>query len=520
MLDCNNCSTSSPLVLELICGGSQDTMDFDACDRIAHGNNLQILSQSCSCCGCCCRSAPTKNGLLEQADCSSISSMSTCEASMEDEIFPGEESMITLRDHAPGSFTFEGAMEQPFVPQSSSTTVVSRDSPISSILVDESDFFEESGDDCMSMGSCSSGKIGDLVMAHSSSFFRLPFLSYTMPPERPFSNMPDEMICNIASFLDVLTLAQSFGKICSRFQELSTRNEAGWEDHCTSLWSAKAHVPKWARLMLARRRAFCAYRLSLHDSVRRQEIEEDELCFDPRSGTGFVWDFRFKENAGPQWTQFDPWFSGGKARKMVFLKNGRVQQLESGKQQGTYTLSPPFSTVLDLDGNEAPASLDFKWRFMARPMDLPDRPIGAYIRLTVDGRDVPTYVVHRSPTGDWGFVMESCWGVYSSTTLPSKEQIRSIPTHPRRRSRMRLRRTRNGGRWFDVDGLETESEDESLSPLSLEDDDSFSVSTRRQWREALLYNSGCSRLPEGDGAAAEFDRVWNQTFRTLRRTNI
>ena len=146
-------------------------------------------------------------------------------------------------------------------------------------------------------------------------------------------------------------------------------------------------------------------------------------------------------------------------------------------------------------------------------MDLPQRANGSYIRITLDGRDVPTYVVRRSDRGDWGFVIESCWGVYSSTPLIRREVLTSTQA-PARRTRMRLRRTLGGARWLNVAGIETDSEDEeTISHMIPSVDSTFRMSTRCQWREALLYNYGAVSLPEGEHATAEFDRVWRLSFR-------
>ena len=72
------------------------------------------------------------------------------------------------------------------------------------------------------------------------------------------------------------------------------------------------------------------------------------------------------------------------------------------------------------------------------------------MRITVGGRDVPTYVVRRSPTGNWGFIMESCWGLYESFELATQRQdVESDGSQPLGRSA--LRRTRNGTRWVHVD---------------------------------------------------------------------
>jgi hypothetical protein len=65
--------------------------------------------------------------------------------------------------------------------------------------------------------------------------------------------------------------------------------------------------------------------------------------------------------------------------------------------------------MVQVNGTEVPAPLiEMKWRFVTHPLDLPDWPEGAYVRITADGRDVPTYVVHQLPNGNWGFILESC----------------------------------------------------------------------------------------------------------------
>ena len=104
-------------------------------------------------------------------------------------------------------------------------------------------------------------------------------------------------------------------------------------------------------------------------------------------------------------------------------------------------------------------------------MDLPPRELGSYLRMTVGGRDVPTYALRRSPTNNWGFVMESCWGIFASFELPPKLEISST--------------------------RECDMQDASLN-----------ISNDLQWREAFLYNVGSRVLPEGDEATDEFDRAW------------
>ena len=114
--------------------------------------------------------------------------------------------------------------------------------------------------------------------------------------------------------------------------------------------------------------------------------------------------------------------------------------------------------------------------FVSEPMDMPNRPDGAYIRLTVGNRDVPTYVVRRSPTGNWGFLLESCWGLYASFELPRNRASvgadnitiawqqqglnqAHMPINAPAGARMRLRRTREDVRWVNVNGIESDEED-------------------------------------------------------------
>ncbi|KAL9179513.1 hypothetical protein ACHAXT_008803 [Thalassiosira profunda] len=295
-----------------------------------------------------------------------------------------------------------------------------------------------------------------------------------------------------------------------------SRGSAGWKERCTALWSTKANVCSAARALLeeetktksaqdvssdAKCAAMEAYKLSVADAARRTEVSFEEMCFDASDDAtntaGAVWSFRFKESAGRDWTSWDPWWRGNKARKLVFLKDGTVRQVHpQGLESSAVTINGArlydvFSErTVERDGRDVPAPrIEMSWRFVAKPLDLPARPEGAYVRITVGGRDVPTYVVRRSPTGNWGFVLESCWGESDGEGDEGADG-----EHEQERMRNVRRR---------VDLLVEES--------------AMTQDGRSQWREALLYNIGAVTLPEGrDTQAEEFDRAW-QNAMFLRR---
>lgn len=219
-----------------------------------------------------------------------------------------------------------------------------------------------------------------------------------------------------------------------------------------------------------------AYKLSVADAASRKEISYEEICFDASPDReGAIWSFRFKESAGRDWTSWDPWWNRQQSRKLVFLRDGTIMQthpkgLEAGCRTvttsagGTRRLYDVFSerTVRrEADGAEFPAPrIEMRWRFVGRPLDLPVRPAGAYVRINVGGRDVPTYLVRRSPTGNWGFVLESCWGVYANELAPRASPRSAVPTRGGGRGRRRLRRTRNGdSRWVNVEDSDDSDDD-------------------------------------------------------------
>jgi len=239
-----------------------------------------------------------------------------------------------------------------------------------------------------------------------------------------------------------------------------------------------------------------------------QQEHGDDHKINPHSGHPFhgpVFSFRFKEAAGADWTAWDPWWNEKEARAMVFLRDGTVKQIvprsalrrRSGgddsntnpssdtvadeddrirdeDQNNGYVLCSPFSDGLDVTESsnrmaegihdDRRPNIKIRWRFVSDPIDMPSRPEGAYIRLTVGNRDVPTYVVRRSPTGNWGFCLESCWGLFASFEIPSNNS-------------------------------HSDAEDDVNAALL--QDSALSVTSSVQWREAMLYNYGAVTLPEG-----------------------
>jgi hypothetical protein len=396
-----------------------------------------------------------------------------------------------------------------------------------------------------SSGASSSSSVPDLPMSLSSiSSGELEAAA----PKDPLTPLPEDVLTRITGFLDAKSLSRGLGCVNRTYRGLCGRNEAGWDHLCLDRWRDKVHVAAAALAEPDRRRA---YRLSVQDARERNHVTEDEFCYNPDTGRGTVWSFRFKESAGSDWTSHDPWYQGRPARKMVFLKDGSVREFvpAADRQQQQQLLlqgeslvasaaaaaaaggaavhhDPQHDDPLQLldeerrgfvlqpphfggqTGTIVDPPMQMSWRFLRRrPMDLPGRPFGSYVRFTVGGRDVPTYAVRRSPTGNWGFVMESCWGVYASFELPPRRHH-----HLARRRPSTTQQSEGGVVWIDDDGGgDDNDEHETNVQDNLLQDESLQLTNEIQWREAFLYNVGARVLPEGDEATDEFDRAWGQT---------
>lgn len=293
--------------------------------------------------------------------------------------------------------------------------------------------------------------------------------------------LTDDVIFKILNFLSPYDLVHRLGMVNRHYLALSKDNAAGWSSYYSNLMNTKLHVVVADPLSNLR----MACRQAINDS-RRPFITTRELCYDIVTQQGTIWSFRFKESAGADWTSVDPWYIGQPCRKMVFLSNGTMLNVVPPSSPGSQ--APLYESI-----KLAEPPLRMTWRFLTRPMDLPTRPMGSYIRIQVGGRDVPTYSVFRSPTGNWGFVLESCWGVYASFELPKRigsphelnlendddtAAIRTVSLPPR-----------------------------SMDPSDMQDE-TMALTNEIQWREAFLYNVGARVLPEGDEATDEFDRFW------------
>jgi len=296
----------------------------------------------------------------------------------------------------------------------------------------------------------------------------------------PCKVLPEHILFRITSALDHASLVR-LSECNLYYRTVCRRNEAGWEQLCEQEWATKVHVCDEAVDNIGSS-ALEAFRMARLDASERHYVRRSELCYDPVSQRGSVWSFRFKESAGAEWTTSDPWYEGREARLVVFLEDGRVRSFEelSDSDEGN-EMDDSNVALLHLQnqrrrrGRLTETPVQMSWRFLTRPMDLPTREIGSYVRFNVGGRDVPTYSVRRAPTNNWGFIMESCWGLFTSFPLPKRSSRRS--NQPGAGDRLLT-------------------------------DESLRITNDIQWREAFLYNVGARELPEGDAATEQFDRAW------------
>ena len=190
-------------------------------------------------------------------------------------------------------------------------------------------------------------------------------------------------------------------RVCKFWNYVSRQNSL-WSELCKTLWSNKVYVPEQFRLLHESGRSKEAFKHSMLDS-ERTAITKEEL-------TSLLFYFRFKEVAGSYWTDQDPFWQKQEPLKISFTQAGTL-------------VGFPWDV------------LEAKWRFVDKTGRTCQNK-GSFIRVSVNERSVPTYMVSRH--SNWGFIMQvqhgiiqlpstplqlnlcsqNCWVVYFSFPMP------------------------------------------------------------------------------------------------------
>jgi hypothetical protein len=210
-----------------------------------------------------------------------------------------------------------------------------------------------------------------------------------------------------------------------------------WASACAVDWASRSYIAPGARALLGAGEARAAFALARADATR-DALSDDEL-------TSLPWRFHFKAEAGPEWVRRDPYWrvDGGAASHIVFTRDGKLRRTPPPGEDLT-----PWPEV----------AITWRWaRFGAGRTGDEGAPVGSLLRCHVEEAPVPTYAVRRHLL-HWGWIMESCWGVYTSYEPPRPDD-------------------------------EAFAADEAL----------LTVTSAVQFREANAYNVGCP-LDEDDVA--------------------
>jgi hypothetical protein len=158
-------------------------------------------------------------------------------------------------------------------------------------------------------------------------------------------------------------------RVCKFWNAVSRQNIL-WREMCISLWSDKVFIPECFKTLNTSGRSREAFINSLMDS-KRTSITSDEL-------SSILFYFRFKEVAGSYWTDQDPFWQKQEPLRITFNTDGRL-------------VGFPWDV------------LEAKWRFVDKSGKT-CQTRGSFIRVSVNDRSVPTYMVSRH--SNWGFILQ------------------------------------------------------------------------------------------------------------------
>mmetsp|Transcript_148482 Transcript_148482/g.262153 ORF Transcript_148482/g.262153 Transcript_148482/m.262153 type:complete len:281 (+) Transcript_148482:62-904(+) len=225
-----------------------------------------------------------------------------------------------------------------------------------------------------------------------------------------------------------------------------------WQHLCRESWKGKQVLRRFKALCMTGN-AQEALRQSLADS-HRTRITKAELL-------SIAWSARLKAAADHSWRLVDPWWQGDAATRIHFEPDG-FARIASG-------------ALID------PGHSSFRWRFKSlsqsqtqtlnstsRVMDHLDRFSrfsARGVQAESGGRQLPMYVLRRHKQ-TWGWVMESCWFVWSSWPMPLRGTSDLLDLDDNRLpvtlelQKQQAEAFHMGWRHFDRAGVPHDSEDE------------------------------------------------------------
>lgn len=317
------------------------------------------------------------------------------------------------------------------------------------------------------------------------------------------------------SFLDHQHLTRC-SRVSREWKDISYTDSL-WAELCDRVWSNKVHISQQFKEMKEKHKAREALKLSVIDS-KRTHVTLEEL-------TSLSWRFRFKQRAGPGWTDDDPYWNNEEPIRRRFLEDGRmvfdlrcdeeVKEATSrsyarfGQSQTeprvervarmSETYMSMFAPEDDDDQHPAPQtnsdttnddeeddvsplqyshnddgssstrrrfermqrSMNFRWRFVQQHANSPE---GSAIQVN----QFPAYTVSRH-TGNWGFIMQSVWVFMASFDLLKPGEDPQMDDNNLQRSQMAEMMAYNWG--VPIDFILTLAQDGGLRNFMEEGDD-------------------------------------------------
>lgn len=203
-------------------------------------------------------------------------------------------------------------------------------------------------------------------------------------------HLDEDTAVAVLRYLDVLALCRI--ATCALFLRRLGELDGLWQ----SLFDALVRERNFVVLM-----SDCSFKVRYETALanaRRSHLRTGEI-------SQFIWSFRFKREAGSSWRRLDPWWRrSGEALQVRFDPDGRMRSV------GPTLLGEP--------------SPNFTWRFKRssgsrHPRLSKQRPWGSFVQVTGPWGKFPTLVCRRHES-NWGFVLESCWAIYTSFPMPAR----------------------------------------------------------------------------------------------------